>query len=94
MANQIPEEALAAIEDAVRRNPNGVVSAPEILRALTTPVPPRTLQYRLKHLVTREVYGRLVVCRPLADIDDDPPVRELHPVRIAGLADFAARTRE
>lgn len=52
MANQIPEETLAAIEDAVRRNPNGV-SAPEILRALATPVPPRTLQYRLKHLVTR-----------------------------------------
>jgi Fic family protein len=52
LANQIPEEALAAIEDTVRRNPNGV-SAPEILRALATPVPPRTLQYRLKHLVTR-----------------------------------------
>lgn len=51
MANQIPDEALAAIEDAVRRNPNGV-SAPEILRALATPVPQRTLQYRLKHLVT------------------------------------------
>ena len=52
MANQIPEEALAAIEDVVRRNPHGV-SAPEILRTLETPVPPRTLQYRLKHLVTR-----------------------------------------
>ena len=52
MANQIPEEALAAIEEAVRRNPNGV-SAPEILRALAAPIPPRTLQYRLKHLVTR-----------------------------------------
>ena len=53
MANQIPEKALAAIEDAVRRNPNGV-SAPEILHALATPVPPRTLQYRLKHLVFRD----------------------------------------
>ena len=53
MANQIPEKALAAIEDAVRRNPNGV-SAPEILHALATPVPPRTLQYRLKHLVIRD----------------------------------------
>jgi hypothetical protein len=52
LANQIPEEALAAIEEAVRRNPNGV-SAPEILRALAAPIPPRTLQYRLKHLVTR-----------------------------------------
>ena len=52
MANQIPDEALLTIENAVRRNPNGV-SAPEILRALETPVPSRTLQYRLKHLVTR-----------------------------------------
>lgn len=52
MANQIPEKALAAIEDVVRRNPHGV-SGPEILHALTTPVSPRTLQYRLKHLVTR-----------------------------------------
>ncbi|WP_287994742.1 hypothetical protein, partial [Acidiphilium sp.] len=64
MANQIPEEALAAIEDAVRRNPNGV-SAPEILRALATPVPPRTLQYRLKHLVTRNVSVRSRSCSDL-----------------------------
>ena len=52
MANHIPEEALAAIEDAVRRHHEGV-SAPEILRALARPVPLRTLQYRLRHLVTR-----------------------------------------
>ena len=52
MANQIPVQALAAIEDVVRRHPNGV-SAAEILHALAAPVPPRTLQYRLKHLVTR-----------------------------------------
>ena len=52
MANQIPEEALAAIDDVVRRHPNGV-PAPEILRALSAPIPSRTLQYRLKHLVTR-----------------------------------------
>jgi len=51
LAKQIPEEALVAIENAVRRNPNGV-SAPQILHALTAPVPQRTLQYRLKHLVT------------------------------------------
>ena len=51
MASRIPDEALIAIEDAVRRKPAGV-SAPEILRALATPVPQRTLQYRLKHLVT------------------------------------------
>jgi Fic family protein len=57
LANQIPVKALAAIEDAVRRNPNGV-SAPEILRGLAVPVSLRTLQYRLKHLVTR---NRLVM---------------------------------
>jgi len=51
LANQIPQQALQAIEDAVRRNPNGM-SAPEILHSLATPVPQRTLQYRLKHLVT------------------------------------------
>ena len=57
MANQVPDGALAAIEEAVRRHPGGV-SAPEILRVLATPVPPRTLQYRLKHLVTQ---NRLVM---------------------------------
>ncbi len=51
MANQIPTQALVAIEDIVRRNPG--MSAPEILRGLAAPVPPRTLQYRLRHLVTR-----------------------------------------
>jgi hypothetical protein len=50
LASPIPEEALRAIEAAVRRNPDGV-SAPVILHALATPVPQRTLQYRLKHLV-------------------------------------------
>ena len=46
MANQIPEEALAAIEEVVRRHPNGV-SAPEILRALSAPIPSRTLRAHL-----------------------------------------------
>jgi Fic family protein len=53
LANQIPDIALTAIEDVVRGRPNGI-SAPEILRALATPTPSRTLQYRLKHLVTRK----------------------------------------
>jgi len=52
LANQIPDEALAAIEEAVRRRPGGA-SASEIMRALAAPVPQRTLQYRLRHLVTR-----------------------------------------
>ena len=53
MAGQTPEEALTAIEDAVRPHPAGV-SAPDIMQALVTPVPLRTLQYRLKHLVTNK----------------------------------------
>src|SRR6202789_4041994 len=52
VANQIPDQALAAIEVAVRRHANGA-SGPQIMHALATPIPQRTLQYRLKHLVTR-----------------------------------------
>ena len=52
LANRIPERALIAIEDIVRSHANGA-SAPEILRALPARVPLRTLQYRLKYLVTR-----------------------------------------
>jgi fido (protein-threonine AMPylation protein) len=52
LANHIPEAALRAIENAVRRSPHGV-AAPEILQALAAPVPPRTLQYRLRQLVAR-----------------------------------------
>jgi Fic/DOC family len=57
LANQIPDNALEAIEEAVRRHPGGA-SAQEILRALASPIPLRTLQYRLKSLVTR---NRLVM---------------------------------
>ncbi len=52
MSNKIPENSLKIIEDIVRNCPDGL-QAPEILRALTSPIPPRTLQYHLKHLVTR-----------------------------------------
>ena len=52
MANQIPDDALYAIEEVVHRYPGGA-SAQEILRALAAPIPLRTLQYRLKSLVTR-----------------------------------------
>jgi hypothetical protein len=57
LANQIPDTALQAIGEAVRRHPDGA-SAQEILRDLATPIPLRTLQYRLKFLVTR---NRLVM---------------------------------
>ena len=52
LANQIPDDALTAIEEAVRLHSDGA-SAIEVLRALTVPIPLRTLQYRLKHLVDR-----------------------------------------
>ncbi len=51
MAKHISEDALAAIEDVLRDHPNGI-AAPEILRSLAVDMPLRTLQYRLKHLVT------------------------------------------
>jgi len=50
MAKPIPEKELEAIEAVVRRHPKGV-TAQEIASALTTDLPLRTLQYRLKHLV-------------------------------------------
>jgi DNA-binding transcriptional ArsR family regulator len=49
MAKQIPEQDLKAIEDTVRRHPDGV-TVQQIADALTG-VPRRTLQYRLKYLV-------------------------------------------
>lgn len=80
LANQIPEQALAAIEDAVRRHPGGA-SASEIMHALATPVPQRTLQYRLKHLVTRrrllkEGEGRWARYRPVAAAAGGPGQKE------------------
>ena len=64
MARHIPEESLRAIEDVVKQRPEGMKS-PEIANALNTPLPRRTLQYRLKALVEdgrllREGTGRWV----------------------------------
>jgi Fic family protein len=82
LANRIPTEALAAIENAVRRHPDGV-PAPEIMRALAGAVPQRTLQYRLKHLVTRNrlvMYGEGRWARyRLADAVCDGAVQEADP---------------
>jgi len=52
----ILDEELTAIEQAVRRHPDGA-SAELIARALKATLPRRTLQYRLKHLVDQ---GRLI----------------------------------
>jgi hypothetical protein len=57
LAKQLFEDDLKAIEMAVRRYPDGA-SAQQILQALPAPmIPLRTLQYRLKNLVTS---GRLI----------------------------------
>lgn len=56
MARPIPEDNLTAIEAAVRGGADGI-TAQQIAGALKPPVPQRTLQYRLKHLVDN---GRLV----------------------------------
>ena len=50
MVNPIPEDELVAIIEAVRRHPDGI-TAQQIAQALPFRLPPRTLQYRLKHLV-------------------------------------------
>ena len=68
MANQIPDGALAAIEEVIRLQPGGV-SAPEILRALPVQIRQRTLQYRLNrlvstHRITLEGKGRWARYRP------------------------------
>jgi Fic family protein len=56
LANRIPDAALTEIERTVGHHV-GDPSAQEILRELAVPIPLRTLQYRLKHLVDR---GRLL----------------------------------
>lgn len=57
MAKQIAEQDLMAIERAVQRYPEGA-SAQQILHALASPIPLRTLQYRLKHLVAHDRLAR------------------------------------
>src|ERR1700689_1994455 len=56
MAQRIPEESLAAIEQAVAHHPGGA-SLSDVAAALPEKLANRTLQYRLKHLVDK---GRLV----------------------------------
>lgn len=70
MAPRIPEKELTAIEEVVLRHPDGV-TAREIAAALVGDLPRRTLQYRLKHLVSagrirQEGRGRGTLYRPAA----------------------------
>ncbi|KAB2912905.1 MAG: Fic family protein [Hyphomicrobiaceae bacterium] len=53
MAKPIPEDELQAIEDAVRQHPDGA-SLEQIELALKRAMPRRTLQHRLKHLVSKD----------------------------------------
>jgi len=55
MANRVPEDALEELIEIVAGHPNGI-AAPGIAEKLTDDVPRRTLQYRLKQLVSN---GRL-----------------------------------
>ena len=57
MAKPIPDQELQAIEDAVRRHPEGA-SLDQIENALRAAMPRRTLQHRLKHLVAKERLAR------------------------------------
>jgi Fic/DOC family protein len=53
MAKLVPEDELQVIEEAVRLYPDGA-SLEQIEGALKTAMPRRTLQHRLKHLVSRD----------------------------------------
>src|SRR5258707_319981 len=56
MPTRIPEESLAAIEQAVAQHPDGA-SFSDVVAALPEQLADRTLQYRLKYLVDK---GRLI----------------------------------
>jgi len=56
MPARIPEESLAAIEQAVAKHPDGA-SFGDLAAALTERLANRTVQYRLKYLVDK---GRLI----------------------------------
>jgi len=97
VANHIPEQALAAIEVAVRRHANGA-SGPQIMHALATPIPQRTLQYRLKHLVTRnrlimDGEGRWARYR-MPDAAIDRAVREDSPEPAVPLSEAGTSIRD
>ena len=94
MANQFPDDALEAIEAIVRDHPAGL-SAAQIQASLPEPIAPRTLQYRLRHLVNeaslvRESSGRWARYR-VSDPTGLPPTarsdaRSDVPLTPAGLA--------
>ena len=95
MAQQIDATQLQAILDVVAAKPDGI-SAPKILEALGSPMPMRTLQYRLKHLVADEKLVRegsasaSVYCIPnrfdRADKKESPADAEVVPLSEAGMA--------
>lgn len=97
MANQIPNDALTAIEEVIRFQ-TGTISAAEILRALPAPIPQRTLQYRLKRLVfdnrlVMEGEGRWARYRLAGTISNAAPSGEEQAFSIA-LSEAARSVRD
>ena len=70
MPKRIPEDALTAIQEAIRLRPEGA-DLPAIANALKSAVPKRTLQYRLKYLVD---------ARRVVKVGDDRWAKYLLPV--------------
>ena len=54
MARRIPEKDIQAIQEVLRKNPQGL-SVQQISDGLTKPPPRRTLQYRIKFLVDKKL---------------------------------------
>jgi hypothetical protein len=70
LPKRIPEDALTAIQEAIRLRPEGA-DLPAIANALKSAVPKRTLQYRLKYLVD---------ARRVVKVGDDRWAKYLLPV--------------
>ena len=70
MPARIPEESLAAIEQAVAQHPDGA-SFGEVAAAVPERVADRTLQYRLRYLVDKGRLNGLLEAIPVRVIMND-----------------------
>jgi hypothetical protein len=93
MPARIPEESLAAIEQAVAQHPDGA-SFGEVAGALLQRLADRTLQYRLRHLVDK---GRLITegeGRRWTRYRVPTPAAEAEPRAVAAVPAAAEKTEE